>query len=161
MNLNKDVIEKIFKHALQTYPDECCGIVTGNENTQTVHLCKNIQNKLHAEDPVRYPRDARTAYVIDRSEFDRIISDARDKGEDIIAFYHSHTDHEAYFSGEDHAAQTVFGEPEFPDALHVVVSVMNRKIHDIKCFIWNRDLQHFTAIKDCLNPKGGINHKTF
>ncbi len=149
MRLNKSVIKKICEHALKEYRDECCGIITGNSDVQTVHLCENIQNMLHADDPARYPRDARTAYVIERGEFDRIISSAKEKGEEIIAFYHSHTEHEAYFSEEDFAAQTVFGEPEFPDALHVVVSVMNRKIHDIKSFMWDGTLQKFIVIQNC------------
>ncbi len=137
MKLNKDVIEKIYRHAIEAYPDECCGIVTGDSDNQTVHLCKNIQNRLHAEDPVRHPRDARTAYVIDRKEFERIVSSAKEQGKEVIAFYHSHPEHESYFSEDDAAAQTVFGEPEFPGALHVVISVKSKEIHDIKCFKWD------------------------
>jgi len=137
MKLNKDVIEKIYRHAIEAYPDECCGIVTGDSDNQTVHLCKNIQNRLHAEDPVRHPRDARTAYVIDRKEFERIVSSAKEQGKEVIAFYHSHPEHESYFSEDDAAAQTVFGEPEFPGALHVVISVKSKEIHDMKYFKWD------------------------
>lgn len=151
MKLHKDIIDKIYKHALEEYPDECCGIVTGAENSQTIHLCNNIQNQLHAEDPARHPRDARTAYVIERSEFNGIVASARDNEEEVIAFYHSHTEHEAYFSEEDLAAQTVFGEPEFPDSLHIVVSVMSGKIHDIKYFRWDRNLQNFVVLQTGLN----------
>ncbi|MBI5409950.1 MAG: M67 family metallopeptidase [Nitrospirae bacterium] len=146
MQLNKDTLENIFQHALQAYPYECCGIITGDEHAQTVHRCENIQNKLHAEDPARYPRDARTAYVIDRKEFDRVVAAAKDKGDLVAAFYHSHPEHEAYFSEEDAAAQTVFGEPEFPDALHIVISVMNGRIHDITCFKWDGDKQGFISL---------------
>ena len=148
MKLNKDIIEEIYKHALKEYPDECCGMVTGDSDAQDVHLCKNIQNTLHAEDPVRFPRDARTAYVIEREEADRIISSAAKQGKEIMAFYHSHTEHEAYFSEEDFAAQTVFGEPEFPDALHVVVSVRNGKINDLKCFRWDRYKKVFIVMEN-------------
>lgn len=148
MKLHNDIIDKIYKHALDEYPDECCGIITGNDNKQTVHLCENIQNRLHAEDPLRFPRDARTAYVIERSDFDGIVSSAREKGEDIIAFYHSHCEHEAYFSEEDVAAQTVFGEPEFPSAFHVVVSVINGRIHDITYFLWDRELKKFIVLQN-------------
>ena len=146
MKLNKDVIEKIYQHALEEYSDECCGIITGSSERQTVHRCKNIQNQLHAEDPERYPRDARTAYVIERSAFDSIIKSAQDSGEDIVAFYHSHCDHDAYFSEEDYAAQTVFGEPEFPDALHVVVSVRSGKVYKTNYFLWDRESGSFNAM---------------
>jgi len=143
MKLKKDVIDKMYDHALKEYPEECCGIITGNDDKQTVHMCNNIQNRMHAEDPARFPRDARTAYFIDRTEFDSIISSALKKGENVLAMYHSHPEHEAFFSEEDVAAQTVFGEPEFADALQVVISVMDRKIHDLKCYKWDRGNQVF------------------
>jgi len=146
MKLNKTVIDEIYQHALKEYPDECCGIITGKGDRQTVHRCNNIQNRLHKEDPTRYPRNAHTAYTIDRSEFDFTISSAKKQGEIIIAFYHSHCDHESYFSEEDVAAQTVFGEPEFPDTLHAVISVINRNINDLKYFKWESNNQGFVMV---------------
>ena len=149
MKLQKSIIEKIYDHALREYPHECCGIVTGRGTLQRIHICKNIQNQLHGEDPLRYPRDARTAYVIERGEFDSVLSSANERGEEVLALYHSHCEHEAYFSEEDVAAQTVFGEPELPDTVHVVISVMDREIHDIRCFQWDRTLKNFRRIEDC------------
>ncbi|RJQ18664.1 MAG: hypothetical protein C4560_06975 [Nitrospiraceae bacterium] len=137
MILTKETVEAIYMHAIEIYPDECCGIITGDGHDQTVHRCENIQNRLHEEDPERYPRDARTAYVIDRKEFEGITSSAKIQGMEVIALYHSHPEHESYFSEEDVAAQTVFGEPEFPEALHVVISVKDGKVHDMKCFKWD------------------------
>src|SRR3989304_2725852 len=100
--LNKDALEKIYSHSLQEYPNECCGIVTGDEMGITiVHKCRNIQDELHKKDPERYSRDARTAYHIDPKEMLNIFKDAEKKGLKVIAFYHSHPDHAAYFSQED------------------------------------------------------------
>jgi proteasome lid subunit RPN8/RPN11 len=147
MIITKETIEQIYQHSLQEYPDECCGIVTGDEHSQAAHFCENIQNRLHAEDPERYPRDARTAYVIEREEVEKIIAFAKEQGKGVNAFYHSHVNHEAYFSVTDVEAQTVFGEPEFPDALHIVISVINKKIHDIKCFQWDREKQDFKSLE--------------
>jgi proteasome lid subunit RPN8/RPN11 len=149
MKLQRKVLERIYEHALREYPDECCGIVTGTSKKQLIHLFENIQNRMHAEDPARFPRDARTAYFIDRGVFDKVIASADSQGEDVIALYHSHTEHEAYFSEDDVAAQTVFGEPEFPDAVHVVVSVMSNRIHDLKCFKWDRELKRFIVLDNC------------
>jgi proteasome lid subunit RPN8/RPN11 len=149
MKLLKNIIEEICQHAIQEYPFECCGIITGDKNKQTVHLCENIQNRMHAEDPARYPGDARIAYTMDRRTFDSVIGEAREKGEEIIAFYHSHPEHEAYFSEEDLAAQTVFGEPEFPGALQIVMSVMAGKITDIKCYIWDGQVCMFRDVEEC------------
>ncbi|MEE8328939.1 MAG: Mov34/MPN/PAD-1 family protein [Thermodesulfovibrionia bacterium] len=143
MKLNKSTIEEISRHALETYPGECCGIVTGDSDRQSVHLCRNIQDRLHAEDSGKYPRDARTAYAIERSEAGKIFAEAKEQDKSVIAFYHSHVEHDAYFSDMDKEVQSVFGEPEFPEALQVVISVKVRKINDIKYFRWDKDKKDF------------------
>ncbi len=135
--INEKIINGIRRHALNTYPDECCGIVTQNTTHQILHECNNMQNQLHSEDPVLHSRDARTAYAIDRKEAEQIFSDAKARGEEVIAFYHSHTDHDAYFSETDKEVQTIFGEPEFPGALHIVISVKDGKFAHIKSFLWD------------------------
>lgn len=146
MLITKSALEQIYLHARDEYPHECCGIVTSDGKVQTVHACHNIQNRLHEEDPRTYPRDARTAYMIDREEADRICSAADKKGETITAFYHSHVDCEAYFSQTDKDAQTVFGEPEFPEALQLVVSVLDGKVSGTKGYRWDRASGDFLEI---------------
>ncbi len=148
IQISKNVIDKIGRHALNTYPDECCGIVTQNKTDQAVHECTNIQNRLHAEDPALHQRDARTAYAIDRKEAEKIFSDAKAGGAEVIAFYHSHTDHDAYFSETDKEVQTILGEPEFPDALHIVISVKDGKLDHIKSFLWDGDKLDFIPADD-------------
>lgn len=143
MSINSEIIKGIYQHAVEEYPNECCGIVTGSSEKQILHRCKNIQNELHAEDPERNPRDARTAYAIDRKEADKICADAGRRGEGVLVFYHSHIDCDAYFSDTDIAAQTVFGEPEFPNALHLVVSVVERNILGMKSFKWDKGTESF------------------
>lgn len=146
VRLLPDTIDAVRRHASAEYPEECCGIVTGNAAEQRVHACRNIQNRLHAEDPERHPRDARSAYAIDRAEFDRIVSEAAYKDESIIAFYHSHIDCAAYFSRMDKDVQTVFGEPEFPGAVQIVISVNKREVGDIKAFGWNKEREDFIPL---------------
>jgi len=148
IRLNREIIDEIGRHAIEEYPYECCGIVTGDARNQHLHRCRNIQNDLHIQDPERHPRDARTAYAIDRKEAEEIYKQAREKGEDILAFYHSHIDCGAFFSDTDIAAQTVFGEPEFPDAIHLVVSVVNREIKEMRCFRWDKEERRFIVVKD-------------
>lgn len=147
MDINKDIIDEIYKHAVESYPDECCGIVTGRGDVQALHRCRNIQNELHAGDPEGHPRDAKTAYAIDRAEADKIYSEAKKNGEEVIAFYHSHIDCDAYFSETDKEAQIVFGEPEYPDAVQIVVSVIKKNICGLKAFRWDRGKKDFTALQ--------------
>jgi len=145
MRLTQEAIDMISKHAIGEYPSECCGIVTGVEVLR-VHALVNIQDRLHAEDPGTHPRTSREAYSVDRNEVERIIGEAADKGESILAFYHSHIDCGAYFSPMDKEVQTVFGEPEFPNAVHVVVSVQQGVIHEIKGYLWDGRKEDFVEV---------------
>ncbi|KJU87802.1 Mov34/MPN/PAD-1 family protein [Candidatus Magnetobacterium bavaricum] len=149
MKLNKETLQFIYNHATKTYPDECCGIITGKADQQVAHACQNIQDILHQQDPLRYPRTARIAYTIDPKEADCIISQALQNGQDVMAFYHSHPDHDAYFSEEDVAAQTVFGEPQWPKAIQIVISVKLSMVNDLKCYKWDDSTQNFKENNNC------------
>lgn len=146
MRLTKETVDHMSRQAMAEYPSECCGIVTGTPARQRVHPCRNRQDELHALDPERHPRTSREAYDMDRSEMERIFADAAAAGEQVLAFYHSHIDCGAYFSSMDKEVQTVFGEPEFPDALHVILSVRRGVIHEIKGFRWDGTRQDFVSV---------------
>ena len=46
----------------------------------------------------------------------------------ILAIYHSHPQHDAYFSAEDSKQATIWDEPSYPDAAQIVVSVFDGKV---------------------------------
>jgi len=140
-------IETISKQAVAEYPSECCGIVTGSASSQRVHPCRNRQDELHAKDPEHHPRTSREAYDIDRNEMERIFADAAAKGEQVVCFYHSHIDCGAYFSAMDKEVLTVFGEPELPGAVHVVVSVQDRQVKELSGYLWDEKKRDFVAVK--------------
>jgi proteasome lid subunit RPN8/RPN11 len=146
MRLSQKTLDVIIKQAIAEYPSECCGIVTGTNVVQRVHAMINIQDRLHAEDPWTHPRSSREAYAVDRKEVERIINKLTESNESILAFYHSHIDCGAYFSAMDKEVLTVFGEPEFPDTVHIVVSVQQGSIHDIKGYLWDRRKQDFVEV---------------
>ena len=146
MRLSRENIEALSRQAVVEYPSECCGIVTGAGELQRVHPLKNIQERLHAEDADTHPRDSRTAYAVDRNEVERVITGAAQRDETVLAFYHSHIDCGAYFSQMDKEVQTVFGEPEFPGAVHVVVSVVEGTVREIKGYLWDNAQQDFVSV---------------
>ncbi len=130
----------MHQHALDDYPDECCGIVIGNpadNERDKLFRCTNIQNKLHAMDPAAHPRDAKTAYFIDEKELLHITREAQDEGLVIKLFYHSHPEHDAYFSEEDVRRALFFDEPAYPDARYLVISVYNKDIKEQALFEWS------------------------
>ena len=144
--LTPSSIGAISRQAITEYPAECCGIVTGSASAQRVHPCRNRQDELHAKDPENHPRTSREAYDIDRNEMERIFADAAAKGEQVICFYHSHIDCGAYFSNMDKEVLTVFGEPEHPDAVHVVVSVQDRRVVEMSGYRWDGMAQDFVPV---------------
>ena len=144
-----EAMAEIEDHAVKAYPDECCGLIVGHaDGTQTVSRIRNIQDELHAEDPEGYPRTAGIAYAGHPTDLREGLDLADEAGNRLLAFYHSHPDHEAYFSDEDVAQATPFGEPSYPDALQIVVSVYDRSVRTAKAFIWSAGSESFeeTAI---------------
>ncbi|MCI0370128.1 MAG: M67 family metallopeptidase [candidate division NC10 bacterium] len=147
LRLTKEIMEEMARHACEAFPEECCGVILAGERGDTLRRCTNIQNRLHAENPAAHHRDARTAYYIDPVEVQQILNEADRAGWSIKALYHSHPDHEAYFSAEDRAkAVAPWGDPLFGDAAYVVVSVFDRRVRRMKAFAWNPTAKDFTEI---------------
>ena len=141
------MLEQICGHAVEEYPFECCGIIIGKSGTtgeDVLHRCRNIQNALHEKDPGTFSRDARTAYYIDPKELMSIFKQAEKGGLVIKLFYHSHPEHDAYFSEEDHRMALFDGEPLYPHASYLVVSVYNREVKEQAFFSWDPESRAFS-----------------
>ena len=142
-----DAWVSIEAHALDDYPDECCGLLVENgSGVFVVHKCENIQNKLHAKDPEAHPRMAKTAYRMDDLQVSKILQSTEDAGGKLVAIYHSHIDCDAYFSEEDQKAAQPFGGPAFPGVTYLVVSVKDRKVENRKAFSWSADSSQFEEV---------------
>lgn len=146
LNLTQNAWEEISHHAIETFPEECCGVILHNGKTDDVRRCKNIQNQLHALDPESYPRNATIAYAMDLKELESIIHEAETTGTKIKAFYHSHPNHEAYFSQEDRAFATPFGEPTFPESVQIVISIYDGVVKQIAAYVWAKQKNDFVEI---------------
>jgi proteasome lid subunit RPN8/RPN11 len=141
-----EIYEEISRHAEAMFPEECCGIVVSNGEKDHVLRLKNVQNARHAQDPEAFPRDATIAYSMDEMELESKIVEAQKIGFRLKAFYHSHPNHEAYFSAEDRAGATPFGEPTYPEAAQIVVSVFDRAVKAFKAFKWSDELGDFVEL---------------
>ena len=145
--LEKEQLDEIHLHAVEEYPYECCGIVVGNPDDNrdnVVYRCENIQNKLHEKAPENFTRDARTAYNISALELQKLLSEAGSKGRVFKVLYHSHPEHDAYFSEEDTRMALFDGEtPIYPGTQYLVVSVYGEKVRDQALFGWNPGTKTF------------------
>ncbi len=144
--LSAAIWNEISRHAQDTFPEECCGVILSNGTTDRVQRLQNIQNQLHALDPQTYPRTALIAYAMNPKELEAVIDAAHGDGAKLKAFYHSHPNHDAYFSEEDKAFASPFGEPTFPATAQIVISIYDRVVKEISAFAWSEERKDFVAV---------------
>jgi adenylyltransferase/sulfurtransferase len=160
--LTDEALAEIYAHARREHPNECCGIVYGPKAQPIAAravACVNIQNELHAEDPVMHTRDARTAYNLGSGDLFKLDKSLRG-AEPAKIVYHSHVDVEradgAYFSDTDQATALMNGEPTFP-VEYVVVDVRSDGVRGAAQFAWDADERRYVEIGRYPAPAGGRN----
>jgi proteasome lid subunit RPN8/RPN11 len=122
-------------HALETRPEECCGLLLGAEmgRFELAERCRNEMTRLNREDPATYPRSGGEGFHMNEVDYVRIQEQAKSQGLQVAGVYHSHVGAGAYFSELDQAfaLQPLF---PFPDADHVVISVVEPGVRDLAVF---------------------------
>jgi proteasome lid subunit RPN8/RPN11 len=101
--MSKDY-EAIRQHGEETYPYECCGVLLGQMDDDGARVVTTTARCGNTRDDSPQNR-----YNIDPKELVRIQREGRERGEDIIGFYHSHPDHPAQWSQTDLAEAHWFG----------------------------------------------------
>lgn len=136
--------DAICQHAQDSFPEECCGAILDRGGVEEVHRITNIQNAMHARDPHGYPRDATIAYFMDPKELLAVLNEVDDGRAELRAFYHSHPNHDAYFSAEDKARALFGDEPSYPDTAYLVISLYDRQVRTIRAYKWEEEKKDFT-----------------
>jgi [CysO sulfur-carrier protein]-S-L-cysteine hydrolase len=142
-------MEQIVAEAERAFPFECCGFIIGDDSVEEVRPISNIQNRKHADAPDAFPRDARTAFLMEPREHLAVMREIDQRGLALKAVYHSHPDHDAYFSATDRARACSFApeEPDYPDTLYIVISVMDGKFARAAAFAWDPARKDFVETK--------------
>lgn len=130
------------------FPFECCGFIIGDATTEEVRPITNIQNRKHAEDPAAFPRDARTAFLMEPREHLAVMNEVDRRKLGLFAVYHSHPDHDAYFSATDRVQACSFdpSEPDYPDTIYIVMSIRDGKFARAAAFGWDPEKKEFAEI---------------
>ena len=116
LKISQSVLSAIRLHGERTYPHECCGVLLGTfgeDGAKSVTRSAECGNT-RADSP-------HNRYHIDPKELIRIQREGRDRGEDIVGFYHSHPDHPAQWS------QTDLAEAHWIGCSYVITSVEKGK----------------------------------
>jgi proteasome lid subunit RPN8/RPN11 len=141
----------IVAQAERDFPYETCGFILTNDRIEEVRPIINIQNQKHREDPASFPRDARTAYLMEPKQHLAVMREIDQRKLALKIVYHSHPDHEAYFSPTDRAQACTFDstEPDYPDTAYVVISVLAGKFKRAAAFVWDTASKQFveTALR--------------
>jgi proteasome lid subunit RPN8/RPN11 len=114
--------KSIRRHGEETYPHECCGILLGTiegdiRTVQSAIPCRNAST----DSPENH-------YSIDFRELIPAQREARERGLEIVGFYHSHPDHRPQWSPTDLA------EAHWIGCSYVITSVQNGKAAATKSF---------------------------
>ena len=123
MRIPQALIDEMIAHARADLPNECCGMVGGNDGRATTVI--PVANS--AASPLRFEMDPQGQY--------NALKEIEDGGGELLAIYHSHTKSAAYPSQTD-VNQAV----NWPDAIYVIVSLENGDAPDVKAY-WLKDLK--------------------
>jgi len=116
LRVSQQIYDAIRQHGEETYPHECCGVLLGRMDDDGTRVVTSIARAGNTRTDSPQNR-----YNIDPKELVRIQREGRQRGEDIIGFYHSHPDHPAQWS------QTDLAEAHWFSCSYVITSVEKGK----------------------------------
>jgi len=95
LTIRQSDLDSLCRHGEATYPHECCGVMLGRmEGDERVVEAVLRAGNTRVDSP-------HNRYNIDPRELVRIQRESRERGLDIVGFYHSHPDHPARWSQTD------------------------------------------------------------
>jgi len=120
----KSDFQRMIDHCTAGLPDEACGILAGKNNVVDKIYCMT-----NAKPGPAY-------YEMEAEEQFRVMKDIRESGRVMVGLFHSHPTGHAYPSRMDVEKAYWPGSqlPNYPDAVYVIVSLMNRTQPVIKGF---------------------------
>ena len=125
-------LELITQHGEATYPYECCGLLAGKKEKKE-WIVYQIFPMNNAEEKRKNDR-----YVINADERKETHKRITSLGLELIGFYHSHPDHDVYFSQTDleSSEEYQFGQPWLPPTYaYLVISIKYKKKENHGAFI--------------------------
>jgi len=124
LRIPKTVYDEIRRHGEETYPHECCGVLLGVFESDDARMVSALARTGNTRTDSPENR-----YNIDPRELVRIQREGRERGYDIVGFYHSHPDHPAQWSKTDLA------EAHWIGCSYVITSVQQRAAEQTNSFV--------------------------
>jgi proteasome lid subunit RPN8/RPN11 len=142
LKVNEQVYNAIRLHGEETYPHECCGVLLGR-SVIGEGLADGVNQ---VEDAVRAGNtrtdSAHNRYNIAPQELIKIQRVGRERGLDIVGFYHSHPDHPAQWSPTD------FAEAHWLGCSYVITAVEKGAARQTNSFLLTGTNEDDKAFED-------------
>ena len=133
MRIGRAQVEGMLAQAREGYPFEVCGVLLGvAESPVRVHSVVPVVNREKDQPRVRYQ--------IAPEDLIRIQREARDRGHEIVGYYHSHPDHEARPSETD---RRIAAEGLSDGVIHMVVGVEKGELAVPSAWVFRDPAQSF------------------
>ncbi len=152
LHIPSGIIQDMITHARELAPHECCGILSGeNQSVTETYRITNILATMSEQELYRFegaklsdlkhlsPEErADIAFQMDAREMAMAQRDIRSKERDLLGFYHSHTFSPARPSQTDITIAMEFEsyrkKLNLPEPLHLIVSLEHTKSPDIRAY---------------------------
>lgn len=121
--------EMMIQDAINTFPDECCGFLYGEEDENGNRIVTEILVVNNAKDG-----DKRRRFEISSKDYLKGEQYALEKNIQLLGIYHSHPNHPAIPSEQDRIA----AQPYFS---YVIISVMNDNATHLRSWRLNDSFQ--------------------
>ncbi|HEY0795372.1 MAG TPA: M67 family metallopeptidase [Acidisarcina sp.] len=138
LTLTEATYQAIREHGEETYPNECCGILLGHAHAAPAPGAPRDPptRELPTNEVIEAIRagntrtdSAHNRYNIAPQELVRAQREAREKGLDIVGFYHSHPDHPAHWSSTD------FAEAHWLGCSYIITAIEKGKATTTNSFL--------------------------
>jgi proteasome lid subunit RPN8/RPN11 len=150
LELDPSTLGAVIEHAERDFPREACGVIAGRpgrSRLERVCALRNVQDRYHARDPMRYPRTSRDGFRVDELERLRLLERFDVEGLVERVVYHSHCDAAAYFSTEDRAMAVIDGLEVLPGLVHLVVAIRAGRAVDAAAFAYDSAERRFAEVR--------------
>jgi len=128
--ISKTSLDEVIKHALETYPEECCGLLVGKKEGEKKVVIKVVRSKNV------YVGDRSKRYMIDALDIYNVEKDAEKHGLMLIGVYHSHPNYLAKPSAYD-------AEAAWSSISYLIVSIRDKRFDEVTAWVFDKKNEEF------------------
>lgn len=140
LRLSQQVYDAIRQHGEETYPHECCGVLLGRFASEEGRAVNEVEDAIRAGNT--QTDSAHNRYNIAPQELVKIQRVGRERGCEIVGFYHSHPDHPAQWSKTD------FAEAHWLGCSYVITAIEKGAARQTNSFLLTGMTEEDKAFED-------------